>query len=133
MNNQLGQDTREAMRRTILVVDDFDEYRLTLKLYLERSGYQVVEAGDGREAVLVAREWLPAVILMDIGLPQFGGLAAIRDIREDRVLCECPIVVVTAYATPGLHQEALAAGANEVLEKPVDFDHLIAVLQRFIN
>jgi len=132
-DNQLGQVAREEMRRTILVVDDFDEYRVTLKMYLERSGYYVVEAEDGQQAVRVARESLPAVILMDIGLPRFGGLAAIREIRQDSVLSECPIIVVTAYATPGLHREALAVGANEVLEKPVDFDHLIAVLQPFMK
>lgn len=133
MDNQSGQVALKAKQQTILVVDDFDEYRVTLKMYLERSGYYVVEAEDGQQAVRVARESLPTVILMDIGLPQFGGLAAIREIRQDPVLRECPIVVVTAYATPGLHQEALAVGANEVLEKPVDFDHLIAVLQRFVK
>lgn len=118
-------------RPTILIVDDYDEYRTALRMYLERSGYDVVEAEDGQQAVEVAHASLPAVILMDIGLPKWGGVAAIRDIRSDKKLRECPVVVVTAYDTPGMRLEALEAGANEVLAKPVDFDLLISVLEQF--
>lgn len=118
-------------RPTILVVDDYDEYRETVKMFLERCGYDVLEAEDGRQAVEIARETPPAVILMDLGLPDFGGVAAIRDIRQDTKIPTCPIIAVTAYDTPALHEEALAAGCDKVQTKPVDFDRLIALLESY--
>lgn len=115
----------------ILIVDDYDEYRTALRMYLERSGYRVVEADNGQQAIEIARATLPAVILMDIGLPKWGGLDAIREIRRDKKLRECPVIVVTAYDTHGMRLEAVEAGCNEILGKPVDFDRLITVLEQF--
>ncbi len=126
------QTTNDAAseRPLLLIVDDFDEYRDAVKLYMEASGYRVVEADDGHLAVEIARATLPAAILMDVGLPKWGGIAAVRDIRADAKLRTCPIIVVTAYGTTGLIQEALDAGCDEVMTKPVDFEHLIAVIER---
>ncbi len=132
-NQQARQADSNLQQTTILVVDDFDEYRETVRMFLEGAGFRVVEAGDGQQAMEVARASRPAMILMDIGLPNFGGVAAIRDIRRDRDLRDCPIIAVTAYSTIGIHQEALAAGCNEVMEKPVPFDQLQAAIERYTN
>ena len=120
-----------AGKATILIVDDYDEYRFTVKMYLERSGYTVVEAEDGQQAIEVARATLPTVILMDIGLPAFGGIAVTKELRQVRSLKKTPIIAITAYSNPGLHEEALAAGCNEVYTKPIELELLRKILERF--
>ena len=112
---------------TILVVDDFEELRSTMRLWLEERGYGVLEAGDGEEAIKVARLEHPALILMDIGMPERSGLSATYEIRKDPELSDIPIVAVTAYAIE-LHEDALNAGCVECLAKPVDTNELDKLL-----
>ena len=112
---------------TILVVDDFEELRSTLRLWLEQQGYKVVEAGDGEEAIEVARLEHPALILMDIGMPERSGLSATYRIRKDPELSGIPIVAVTAYAAE-LHADALKAGCVDCLDKPIDTNELHKLL-----
>lgn len=118
-------------KATILIVDDYDEYRSAVKMFLERSGYAVVEAEDGQQALKVALASLPAVILMDIGLPGFGGVAVTKELRKEKSLQNCPIIAITAYGTQGLHEEALAAGCNEVHTKPIELEALRRILERY--
>lgn len=117
---------------TILVVDDFEEMRSTLRMWLERRGYRVVEAMDGDEAIEVARREHPALILMDIGMPQRSGISATYQIRKVPELSETPIVAVTAYETPDLHEDALKAGCTECITKPIDTDELDQLLSRLV-
>jgi CheY-like chemotaxis protein len=112
---------------TILVVDDFEELRSTMRLWLEERGYNVLEAGDGEEAIEVARLQHPALILMDIGMPERSGLSATYQIRNDPELSDIPIVAVTAYAIE-LYEDALKAGCVECLAKPVDTNELDKLL-----
>ena len=118
---------------TILVVEDFDETRSMLRLSMELSGYSVVEAINGRQAVEVARRERPDVILMDIGLPVMDGCKATRLIREDKALRNVAIVAVSANATAEYRVEALAAGCDEYVTKPIDFDHLKALIDDFVR
>lgn len=113
--------------RTILVVDDFEELRSTLRLWLEQRGYKVVEAGDGEEAIEVARLEHPVLILMDLGMPERSGLSATYKIRKDPDLSDIPIVAVTAYDAE-LHADALKAGCVACLAKPLDTDELHKLL-----
>ena len=112
---------------TVLVVDDFEELRSTLRIWLEERGYRVVEAGDGEEAIEIARLEHPDLILMDIGMPERSGLSATYKIRKDPDLSDIPIVAVTGYAVE-LHEDALKAGCVECLGKPVDLDKLDRLL-----
>lgn len=112
---------------TVLVVDDFEELRSTLRIWLEERGYRVVEAGDGEEAIEIARLEQPDLILMDIGMPERSGLSATYKIRRDPELSGIPIVAVTGYAAE-LHEDALKAGCVECLAKPVDLDKLDRLL-----
>ena len=116
---------------TILVVDDFEELRSTLRLWLEQRGYKVVEAEDGDDAIEVARQEHPALILMDIGMPERSGLSATYAIRKDPYLRDIPIIAVTAYAAE-LHADALKAGCVECLAKPVDTDQLDRLLSTLL-
>lgn len=117
---------------TILVVDDFADMRSTLKIWLERRGYNVIEAKDGDEAIVFARLQHPALILMDIGMPSRSGISATYEIRKDPELSGIPIVAVTAYETAELQEDALSAGCIECLTKPVDTDKLEKLLHDLI-
>ena len=103
-----------------------------MRRLLEMAGYQVLEASDGEQAVRMASEQRPALILMDLSLPKLDGLSATREIRKKRGLRNIPIVAVSAHDSPETRAEALAAGCNEYVTKPIDFDNLNAILKRFI-
>lgn len=124
-------EERKAMK-TVLVVEDFEDNRFMMRRLLEMSGYRVVEAVNGREAVEKAQTERPDLILMDLSLPQLDGLAATRRIREQDDLGKVPIVAVSAHDTSDFHAEALAAGCNEYVTKPIDFDQLESLLQRLV-
>jgi CheY-like chemotaxis protein len=113
--------------RTILVVDDFEELRSTLRLWLEQRGYRVVEARDGEEAIEVAHREHPALILMDMGMPERSGISATYEIRKDPDLSDIPIVAVTAFGAE-LRADALKAGCVECLAKPLDTGELRMLL-----
>jgi CheY-like chemotaxis protein len=126
-----GEQARAAT--TVLVVEDFAETRFTLKLTIELSGYRVIEAINGQQAVEIARRERPDVILMDIGLPVMDGCKATRLIREDKALRNVPIVAVSANATPEHRVKALAAGCDEYVTKPIDFDRLEKLIDHFVQ
>jgi two-component system cell cycle response regulator DivK len=91
----------------------------------------VVEATNGQEAVEIAKQECPDLILMDIGLPQMDGFAAARAIRAIKELCHVPIVAITAYDTFGFEEAAREAGCNEYITKPIDFDGLERIVRKF--
>ena len=117
----------------ILVVEDFEDNRFMMKKLLEMNGYQVVEAINGEEAVKMAQDEKPDVILMDLSLPMLDGLAATRRIREFPELAGLPILAVSAHDTIDFHADALAAGCNDYVTKPVDFDQLEKLLERILK
>src|SRR5919107_6147165 len=90
---ELMEENREA-RPTVLVVEDFEDNRFMMRRLLEMSGYRVIEAVNGQEAVETARREHPDLILMDLSLPLLDGLAATRRIREQDGLSKVPIVAV---------------------------------------
>ena len=104
-----------------------------MRRLLEMSGYNVLEASDGEQAVQMAVEARPVLILMDLSLPKLDGLAATRQIRQKRGLKRIPIVAVSAHDSPESRTEALEAGCDEYVTKPIDFDQLHEVLERFIS
>ena len=106
--------------------------RSLLRQWLENRGYKVVEAVDGDEAIEVARREHPAVILMDIGLPQRSGISATYKIRKVPELSGTPIVAVTAYEVGDLHEDALKAGCVKCLTKPIDSDELDELLNSLL-
>jgi CheY-like chemotaxis protein len=118
--------------KLFLVVEDFEDSRFMMRRLLEMAGYSVLEASDGEQAVQMAVESHPVLILMDLSLPKLDGLSATRQIRQKRGLKTIPIVAVSAHDSPESRTEALAAGCDEYITKPIDFDHLNALLQRFV-
>jgi len=120
-------------KKFFLVVEDFEDSRFMMRRLLEMAGYNVLEASDGEQAVKMAVEARPVLILMDLSLPKLDGLAATRQIRQKKGLKAVPIVAVSAHDSPESRTEALAAGCDEYVTKPIDFDHLSKVLQRFLR
>jgi two-component system, cell cycle response regulator DivK len=125
-----SMDKRSDARPTVLVVEDFEDNRFMMRRLLEMSGYRVVEAVNGNQAVEAAEHERPDIILMDLSLPMLDGLAATRRIRAHDRLSKVPIVAVSAHDSADFHAEALAAGCNEYVTKPIDFDQLVQLLNR---
>lgn len=117
----------------VLVVEDFEDNRFMMRRLLEMSGYRVVEAVNGEQAVEKALSDRPDLILMDLSLPKLDGLAATRRIRKHNELARTPIVAVSAHDTTDFHADALAAGCNEYVTKPIDFDQLESLLKRLLG
>ena len=114
MKQELTSDrlimTSPSSIRTILVVDDFDDNRLLLRIWLERRGFRVVEAENGLEAINRATSETPDLIIMDMEMPRLDGLSATRRIREVPSLSKVPIVAVSAYGADQFRELALATG-----------------------
>jgi len=123
------------MRRKelFLVVEDFEDSRFMMRRLLEMAGYDVLEATDGEQAVRLAVKERPSLILMDLSLPKLDGLSATRRIRKRRGLRRVPIVAISAHDGPESRAEALEAGCDEYVTKPIDFDRLNALLGRFVK
>jgi two-component system cell cycle response regulator DivK len=120
-------------KQLLLVVEDFEDSRFMMRRLLEMAGYSVVEASDGEQAVELAVRERPALILMDLSLPKLDGLAATRQIRRHKVVGKIPIVAVSAHDSPESRTEALEAGCDEYVTKPIDFDRLDELLKRFLS
>jgi len=118
-------DTKEASQ-TILVADDEPSYLGLIKLCLERSGYLVVTAKDGFEAIVKARSVLPALVILDVMMPGMSGLEACRIIKEDKATHDIPIIFLSARSEIDLKVYALGQGANDYISKPFTPKELLA-------
>ena len=132
MVDSVKQTLNGHHRLTVMVVEDFEDNRFMMRRLLEMSGYRVLEAINGEEAVQIALSEHPSLILMDLSLPLLDGLAATRRIRQVKELRHVPIVAVSAHDTADFHADALAAGCNDYVTKPIDFDQLEALLKRLL-
>ncbi len=108
----------------VLVVEDHDDTREMLQLLLGIFGCRPLAAANADEAMTLAEEILPDLILLDIKLPRLDGLALTRLIRSHPTLSKVPIVAITGMVTPQFHSEVLNAGCDDCLDKPIDFDRL---------
>ena len=122
----------QAYVATVLLVEDTEDNRQMMRRLLELSGYTVVEATNGKEAVEAASRVQPHIILMDLSLPLVDGLAATRRIRALPGLDKVPIVAVSAHDSADFHSEALSAGCDAYITKPIDYSELEKVVGRLL-
>ncbi|GAA5542263.1 response regulator [Brucella sp. NBRC 113783] len=123
-------DPESGCQRTVLCVEDEAELRSDIVEELVSAGYRVVEAGNGREALLELEAVRPDLILCDITMPELGGYELMAQIRADRPdLAEVPFVFLTALADRAEVLNGKNAGADDYLVKPVDFDDLLATIK----
>jgi CheY-like chemotaxis protein len=120
-------------KKMFLLVEDFEDSRFMMRRLLEIAGYGVLEATDGEQAVELALTQRPALILMDLSLPKLDGLAATRRIRQSKTMQTVPIVAVSAHDAPESRTEALEAGCDAYVTKPIDFDNLDTLLKRLLR
>ena len=120
-------------RRTILIVDDFDDTRLLLRTWLQKKGYRVVEAENGIRAVAAAESARPDLIIMDVEMPELDGLAATRKIRALSNFQQVPIVAVSAYGADQYRDHALAAGCDEYVSTPFEPEELERLIRALIK
>jgi two-component system cell cycle response regulator DivK len=117
---------------TILVVEDYEDTSLAMRLALEDRGYRIVEASDGAVAVELAERERPDIILMDLNLPVMDGLEATKRIRSNPEMADAVVVAVTAHSNQDYRDRALAAGCNAFVTKPIDFEWLNDLLTNLL-
>ena|ERR1700754_2747178 len=112
------------MAKKILIVEDNLDMRELLHLYLTREGFTVATASDGREGLYMAGAERPDLIITDINMPNLDGLEMIKQLRAQAPFKDLPILVFTAF---GINErdDAIRAGANRAVDKPMDFESLI--------
>ena len=121
------------MSQLILVVEDQEDNRRIIRDLLTSAGYEIIEALTGKESVTAAETYRPALILMDIQLPDFDGYEATRRIKANPALSTIPIIVVTSYALSGDDVKAYEAGCDAYVSKPFSPRALLAKIREFIS
>ena len=122
-----------ALPKTVLIVEDNE---LNMKLFrdlLEAHGYRTLEARSGPEALQLAGENRPDLILMDIQLPEFSGLEATRKIKEIDELADIPIIAVTAFAMKGDEERIRSGGCEDYIAKPISVVSFLEKVKRYLD
>ena len=134
LNAKSGAKMKEqAEPQTVLLVEDTEDNRFMMRRLLEMTGYRVVEAMNGEEAVKLAKTESPNLILMDLSLPVIDGLAATRLIRKLPEFESTPIIAVSAHDTSDFQSEAIEAGCNTYVTKPIDFNELEQLIAKLLQ
>jgi two-component system cell cycle response regulator DivK len=121
------------MAKTVLVVEDNE---LNMKLFhdlLEASGYNILQTRNGLEAIDIAREHKPDLILMDIQLPEVSGLEVTKWIKEDDDLRAIPVIAVTAFAMKGDEERIRQGGCEAYLSKPISVATFLATVKSYLG
>ncbi len=121
------------MAKTVLIVEDNE---LNMKLFhdlLDAHGYETLQTRDGMEALEIAREHRPDLILMDIQLPEVSGLEVTKWIKEDDELRAIPVVAVTAFAMKGDEEKIREGGCEAYVAKPISVGQFLSTVRTFLE
>lgn len=133
-NSFIDQATpSQARGAKILLAEDREANVLTLLDYLNIKGFEVLVARNGLEAVKMANDYQPDLILMDIQMPEMNGLDAIHHIRNNPPVENTPIIALTALAMPGDRERCIAAGANDYVSKPISLRQLVQTIEKHLS
>ncbi|HEX5076923.1 MAG TPA: response regulator [Gemmatimonadaceae bacterium] len=121
------------MSRTILLVEDNTDNRIIYRRALEHFGYTVIEALDGEEAIRLATERVPDLVLMDISIPRIDGWEATKAIRADPRTKAVPVVALTAHAMPADRARASEIGFASYLTKPIQPRKVVEEVERLTS
>ena len=119
--------------KNILLIEDNELNRDMLSRRLRKRGYEVLTAEDGETGIATAKAQAPALILMDVSLPGIDGWEATRRLRAAPETRDIPIVALTAYATSGDRDTALAAGCDDFDTKPIDLPRLLEKIETLLR
>lgn len=123
----------DAMSKTVLIVEDNE---LNMKLFhdlLDAHGYDTLQTKDGMQALQIAREHRPDLILMDIQLPEVSGLEVTKWLKEDDELSSIPVVAVTAFAMKGDEEKIREGGCEAYIAKPISVTEFLETVRRFLD
>jgi CheY-like chemotaxis protein len=120
------------MTYTILIVDDDPVTQRVLQHYLERVEYRTLTASNGREAVELAARERPQLIILDVMMPEVGGLTALRQLKELEATKDIPVIIVTVQAAPLTQLEAESSGAGSFITKPFSPAQLLSEIRRLL-
>ncbi len=129
----VATESTNGSAKTVLVVEDNE---LNMKLFhdlLEAHGYNILQTKDGMDALRLAREHKPDLILMDIQLPEVSGLEVTKWIKEDDDLKFIPVIAVTAFAMKGDEEKIREGGCEAYIAKPISVTNFLETVQRFLN
>jgi len=118
--------------KRILIVEDNQLSLTLLNDFLKVQGYEILKTSEGVEAINLARDKQPDLILMDIKLPDICGLDVTRRLKQDDLTKSIPIIAVTAFATPGDETKALESGCDGYITKPVAIQSLLRTIGSFL-
>jgi two-component system cell cycle response regulator DivK len=118
--------------KRILIVEDNQLSLTLLNDLLKVQGYEILKTSEGLEAINLARDKQPDLILMDIKLPDICGFDVIRLLKQDDLTKSIPIIAVTAFATPGDETKALESGCDGYIAKPVIIQNLLRTIESFL-
>ena len=121
------------MAKTLLIIEDNEQNFYMMRFLLEKKGFKVLGAENGRLGVQMALEHVPDAILLDIQLPEMDGYAVAAELKKHRELDQVPIIAVTSYAMVGDREQILAAGANGYIEKPINPDTFVDEISQFLG
>ena len=121
------------MAKKVLIVEDNE---LNMKLFhdlLDAQGYQTLQTREGLQALALAREHRPDLILMDIQLPEISGLEVTKWLKEDADLASIPVVAVTAFAMKGDEERIREGGCEAYISKPISVSHFLDTIRRLMG
>ena len=127
-----GGDFEQRAAKKVLIVEDND---LNMKLFndlLEAHGYRTLQTKDGVEALRMARQHRPDLILMDIQLPEVSGLEVTKWLKEDDDLRSIPVIAVTAFAMKGDEEKIREGGCEAYIAKPISVASFMRTVERFL-
>jgi two-component system cell cycle response regulator DivK len=119
--------------KTVLVVEDNVLNMKLFQVLLEAHGYNVLQTGDGMEALSLARQHRPDMILMDIQLPDISGLEVTKWLKDDETLKSIPVVAITAFAMKGDEERFMEGGCEAYIAKPISIANFLQTVERFAN
>jgi two-component system cell cycle response regulator DivK len=123
----------KAERPRVLLVDDYPDAREMYTEYLEYSGYDVVQASNGMEALQQAVDTAPDIILMDLSLPVMDGWEATRRLKADERTADIPVVALTGHALAGISEGAKKAGCDGFVTKPCLPEELVKEIRKVLD
>lgn len=128
-----GPEEGKGVAKKVLIVEDNE---LNMKLFhdlLDAHGYDTVQTRNGLDALALAREHRPQLILMDIQLPEVSGLEVTRWLKDDMELREIPVIAVTAFAMKGDEERIRSGGCEAYISKPISVGSFLQTVRRFIG
>lgn len=119
------------MSDTLLIIEDNEQNFYLMNFLLEKNGFTVIGARNGREGIQMALARKPKAILLDIQLPEMDGYAVAVELKSHPETKAIPIIAVTSYAMVGDRERVLASGATGYIEKPIDPETFVEEIRRY--